>query len=261
MGSPALVIPGDLVAALRAARDVAVLTGAGVSAESGVPTFRDAQQGLWAQFDPRELATPAAFARNPKRVWDWYAMRREMIARVAPNPAHFALAELERRVPAFLLATQNVDGLHQRAGSRRVLELHGSIWRSICSRGCGFSRDDSGGTGSPLDQAVPRDEASGSLPPMCACGGLLRPGVVWFGEALNPAVIDAAVEAVEAATVCLVVGTSSLVFPAAGLPELAKRAGAIVVEVNLESTPLTPLADFVLRGPAGVVLPALEACL
>ncbi len=133
MSSATPDIPERLVAALHDARLVTVLTGAGVSAESGVPTFRDAQQGLWAQFDPRELATPSAFARNPKRVWDWYAMRRDMVARVAPNPAHFALAELERRVPAFLLATQNVDGLHQRAGSRRVVELHGNITRVRCA--------------------------------------------------------------------------------------------------------------------------------
>ena len=246
--------------AISRASSVVALTGAGISAESGVPTFRG-PDGLWKQYRPEDLATPQAFARDPATVWEWYEWRRRRIAMVRPNPGHEVLARLEGRLPAFELITQNVDGLHQRAGSRRVLELHGSIWRSICARGCGFSRDDSGGTGSPLDQAEAHDEPTGAPLPMCACGGVLRPGVVWFGEALDPAVIEAAVEAVEAATVCLVVGTSSLVFPAAGLPNLAKRAGAIVVEVNLEPTPLTPLADIVLRGPAGIVLPALEACL
>jgi NAD-dependent deacetylase len=246
--------------AIRRAVSVVALTGAGISAESGVPTFRG-PDGLWKHYRPEDLATPQAFARDPATVWEWYAWRRRRIAMVQPNAGHDVLARLGDRLPAFDLITQNVDGLHQRAGSRRVLELHGSIWRSICARGCGFSRDDSGGTGALRDEAAPPGVPSGSQLPMCACGGVLRPGVVWFGESLNPAVIDAAVEAVERAAVCLVVGTSSLVFPAAGLPELAKRAGAVVVEVNLEPTPLTPLADFVLRGPAGVVLPALEACL
>jgi NAD-dependent deacetylase len=244
--------------AIRRAPSVVALTGAGISAESGVPTFRG-PDGLWKQYRAEDLATPQAFERDPATVWEWYAWRRGRIAIVRPNPGHEVLARLEDRLPAFALITQNVDGLHQRAGSRRVLELHGSIWRSICARGCGFSRDDSGGTGSLPDHAELRDERSGGVLPMCTCGGLLRPGVVWFGEALNPAVIDAAVQAAESATVCLVIGTSSLVYPAAGLPSLAKRAGSIVVEVNLEPTPLTPLADIVLRGPAGVVLPALEA--
>src|SRR5262245_37061047 len=158
--------PG-LVDALRNARRVAVLTGAGVSAESGVPTFRDAQTGLWAKYDPRELATPDAFARNPKLVWDWYAARRAMLAKVKPNPAHFAIAELERRVPQFLLATQNVDGLHQRAGSVAMVELHGNIARVKCSR-----------EGTLVAQW---SEAQADEPPRCpACGAYLRPDVVWF---------------------------------------------------------------------------------
>jgi NAD-dependent deacetylase len=246
MGLTPPALPDRLVAALRAARDVAVLTGAGVSAESGVPTFRDAQQGLWAQFDPRELATPSAFARNPKRVWDWYAMRREMVARVAPNPAHFALAELERRVPAFLLATQNVDGLHQRAGSVRVVELHGNITRVRCA--------DEG-------TVVARwREPTDALPPRCpACGAFLRPDVVWFEETLPTAALAAAEGAARRCAVLIVAGTSAEVYPAAALPAQAQRAGALVVEVNPNETALSAAADYALRGPAGVVLPALVA--
>ncbi len=244
--SASIAIPAALIAALRAARSVAVLTGAGVSAESGVPTFRDAQQGLWAQFDPRELATPSAFARDPKRVWDWYALRREMVGRVAPNPGHFALAALERRVPDFLLATQNVDGLHQRAGSERVVELHGNITRVRCSReGTVVARWDDG------------DDAA---PPRCPrCGAFLRPDVVWFEELLPPDALAAAEDAARHCDVLLVAGTSAEVYPAAALPEYALRRGARVVEVNPSETPLSAHAVDVLRGPAGVVLPALVA--
>ena len=239
-------IPAALAGALRAARFVAVLTGAGVSAESGVPTFRDAQQGLWAQFDPRELATPGAFARNPQRVWDWYALRREMVGRVAPNPGHFALAALERHVPAFLLATQNVDGLHQRAGSERVVELHGNITRVRCSRdGTVVAHWDGGSAGSP---------------PRCRhCGAMLRPDVVWFEEPLPADALAAAEDAARRCDVLIVAGTSAEVYPAAALPESALRRGARVVEVNPNETPLSQHADDVLRGPAGVVLPALVA--
>ncbi len=242
----ALVIPPGLVAALRAARFVAVLTGAGVSAESGVPTFRDAQQGLWARFDPRELATPAAFERNPKRVWDWYAMRRAMVAGVAPNAAHRALAALEQHVPEFLLITQNVDGLHQRAGSRKVVELHGNITRVKCSR-----------EGTPVEAWV---DAGDALPPRCsACGALLRPDVVWFDEMLPAKALARAQEAASLCAVMLVAGTSAEVYPAAALPEAALRSGAIVAEINPDATPLSPLATYTLRGAAGAVLPALLA--
>jgi NAD-dependent deacetylase len=240
--------PPELVAALRSARFVAVLTGAGVSAESGVPTFRDAQTGLWATFDPLELATPAAFARDPRRVWDWYAMRREMVGRVAPNPAHVALADLERQVPEFLLVTQNVDGLHQRAGSVRVVELHGNITRVRCSR-----------EGTPVAQWNDTDAAE---PPRCAaCGAYLRPDVVWFEEMLPVDALTAAEEAANRCDVLLVAGTSAGVYPAAALPMLARRRGALVVEVNTETTPLSAQADYALRGPAGVVLPALVAAM
>jgi NAD-dependent deacetylase len=240
------VIPAPLVTALRSARFVAALTGAGVSAESGVPTFRDAQTGLWAQFDPLELATPTAFARNPKRVWDWYAMRRDMVGRVTPNPAHVALAALERHVPEFLLITQNVDGLHQRAGSRRVVEMHGNITRVCCSR-----------DGRPVPHWEDTDPEA---PPRCAdCGAFLRPDVVWFEESLPEDALADAEDAASRCDVLLVVGTSAGVYPAAALPMLAKRSGAQVVEVNTEATPLSAQADYALRGRAGVVLPALVA--
>jgi len=241
-----IAIPAALAAALRAARRVAVLTGAGVSAESGVPTFRDAQQGLWAQFDARELATPSAFARNPKRVWDWYAMRREMVGRVAPNAGHFALAEIERRVPEFLLATQNVDGLHQRAGSVRVVELHGNITRVRCSR-----------EGTVVGRW---DDGDAAAPPRCPrCGAFLRPDVVWFEELLPAAALAAAEEAAQRCDLLIVAGTSAEVYPAAALPDAALSRGARVVEINPNETPLSARANDVLRGPSGVVLPALVA--
>ena len=235
-----------LLAALRGARMIAVLTGAGVSAESGVPTFRDAQTGLWAKFDPRELATPEAFARNPKLVWDWYAERRAKVAAVQPNPAHYALAALEKHAPEFLLATQNVDGLHQRAGSANVVELHGNITRVKCSR--------EGTLVEHWDDAV-KDE-----PPRCpSCGAFLRPDVVWFNELLPHEAQTAAESAARRCDVLLVVGTSAEVYPAAALPEEALRRGAYVVEVNPNKTPLSADVDYVLRGPAGVLLPALVA--
>jgi NAD-dependent deacetylase len=241
------LLPGSLVRTLRAAQSIAVLTGAGVSAESGVPTFRDAQTGLWAKFDPRDIATPAAFARNPQLVWDWYAWRRGLVATAEPNAGHLALAELERQVANFLLVTQNVDGLHQRAGSRRLVELHGNIGRVKCSRE---------GT------IVERWEAAAGAVPRCAeCGALLRPDVVWFQEMLPPAALAAAEDAARRCDVLLVVGTSAEVYPAAALPDYAARSGAIVVEVNPNPTALSPRADYVLRGSSSVVLPALLAAL
>ncbi len=240
------VMPFALVERLRAAQRVAALTGAGVSAESGVPTFRDAQTGLWAQFDPTELATPSAFARNPKFVWDWYAWRRELLAGAAPNPGHFALAMMERRVPQFDLVTQNVDGLHQAAGSTTVIELHGSIGRVRCSRGCG---------------TVARwSEAKADEPPRCpACGAFLRPDVVWFEEMLPPDALARAEDAVRHCDVLLVVGTAAEVHPAAALPCYARSCGAMVVEINPQPTVLSTEVEYALRGPAGVVLPALVA--
>lgn len=244
MSEPAL-IPPELVARLRQAQRVAVLAGAGISAESGVPTFRQAQTGLWARYDPQQLATPQAFRRQPQLVWDWYAWRRSLVAEVEPNPGHIALAEMERRVSHFTLITQNVDSLHQRAGSRAVLELHGNIARVTCSR-----------EGNVIETWEETDER----PPRCPhCGAFLRPDVVWFGEALPVAALNAAIAAARAAEVFLTIGTSGLVHPAADLPVLAGQHGAVTVEINPEVTPLSDDMTYCLRGPAGVVLPALLA--
>jgi NAD-dependent deacetylase len=242
----AVPIPASLAGALRDARRIAALTGAGISAESGVPTFRDAQTGIWAQFDPQELATPAAFARNPRRVWDWYAWRRELVGRARPNPGHYALADIERRAPEFLLATQNVDGLHAKAGSVKLVELHGNIGRVKCS----------------VEGTVVRawPEPDDDLPPRCpACGAYLRPDVVWFEEMLPADALERAERAARECDVLLVVGTSAEVYPAAALPMRAKDGGAIVVEVNPDVTPVTRIADHALRAPSGVALPALVA--
>lgn len=227
---------------LRAASSVAVLTGAGVSAESGVPTFRGTG-GLWRQYRPEDLATPAAFARDAKLVWEWYDWRRELISRVRPNPAHHALAELESAKPEFTLITQNVDGLHDLAGSRNILKLHGDIWWMRCTA-CARQW---------TDRRVPLP----ALPPLCPCGGLARPGVVWFGEALPAGIMEKAEHATLSADLLLVVGTSAIVYPAAGLVPLAKAAGAKVIEINIEPTPFSGLVDFPLQGPAGELLPVL----
>ena len=232
-----------LVEALRSAQRVTVLTGAGISAESGVPTFRDAQTGLWAKYRPEELATPEAFRHNPKLVWEWYTWRRSLVARAVPNAGHLALVELERRVPSMTLVTQNVDGLHQRAGSQAVIELHGNINRTKCSR-----------EGIVVES---RAEA-GDAPPRCPqCGGFLRPDVVWFGESLPVHALQAAIEAAGACDLFFSVGTSGVVEPAASLPYEALRHGAQVVEINPDVTQLTAHATFALRGPAGAALPAL----
>jgi NAD-dependent deacetylase len=236
-------IPRELPRILRDAGRVTVLTGSGVSSESGVPTFREAQTGLWERFDPQQLATPEAFDRDPRLVWEWYAWRRRLVSEAEPNPAHRALAELEGMVPEFTLVTQNVDGLHQRAGSWSVIELHGNILRSKCSW--------EGVIVEPEDH----DE---SVPPVCpGCGASLRPDVVWFGELLPAAAMEAASEAARGCDVFLSVGTSSLVYPAAALPYEALENGATVVEVNPSETPLTGQADHALRGRAGEVLPDL----
>jgi NAD-dependent deacetylase len=241
--APSLPIPPKLIEALRSARYVVVLTGAGVSAESRIPTFRDAQTGLWAKYSPEELATPQAFRRNPKLVWEWYAWRRELVTQAKPNPGHLALAELEQCVPKFTLITQNVDGLHQRAGNRNVIELHGNINRTKCF--------DEGGI---IDSWLPTTE----LPPRCPrCGGLLRPDVVWFGESLPQEALVVAFMAAEQCDLFLSIGTSALVQPAASLPLVALEQGTVVVEINPDTTPLTPRVTHALRGPAGQVLPAL----
>jgi NAD-dependent deacetylase len=240
-----ILIPAELVARLRVARRVAVLTGAGISAESGVPTFREAQTGLWARYNPEELATPEAFQRNPRLVWEWYAWRQERVRQAEPNPGHLALVELERRIAEFTLITQNVDGLHRWAGSQQVLELHGNLFRVKC-----FDED----------RPVENWPDSEDIPPRCPrCGALLRPDVVWFGEMLPASVLRAAEQAAANAEVFFSIGTSALVYPAAELPFVALRAGATVVEINPQPTPLSPQVTFSLNGPSGAVLPELAA--
>lgn len=237
----------ELIAAVRRSQRVVALSGAGISAESGVPTFRDAQQGMWAQYDPMELATPEGFARNPERVWSWYAMRRQQLAKVQPNAGHHALVSWERLRPGLQVVTQNVDGLHQKAGSSQVIELHGSIVRIRCS----------------AEDRVVDDwqEQEGEVPRCGQCAAHLRPDVVWFGEQLPPRAYAQAEQAVAAADLVLVIGTSALVQPAAQLPYQALQAGAVVVEVNPEETPFSADASFSLRGPSGKILPALLAAL
>ncbi len=236
-------IPKGLTEALRKAQHVAVLTGAGVSAESGVPTFRDAQQGLWAKYDPADLATPEAFPRNPQLVWAWYDWRRKLVTEVTPNAGHLALVKIEKRVPQFTLITQNVDGLHQRAGSRGVIELHGNIGRMIC-----FNE------GTVVEKAV----ETGDVLPRCPnCGGLVRPDVVWFGEPLPQLAIKAAAYAARSCDLFFSISTSAVVQPAASLLCEAIRRGAVTVEINPPSTPLTNRVTYALPGSSDQVLPAL----
>lgn len=240
---PIFPISSELRDALRSARFVVALTGAGISAESGVPTFRDFMTGLWEHYDPQDLATPQAFARNPRLVWEWYTWRRELVSKVEPNAGHLALAELERHAPRFTLITQNIDGLHQRAGSQNVVEIHGNLMRTKCSE---------------EDRLVERWEETGEVPPRCPkCSGPLRPDVVWFGEDLPEQAFKEAALASLACDVFLSIGTSGLVEPAASLPHVALQRGARVVLVNPEETPLLSRDVDFLRGPAGSVLPAL----
>ena len=245
MNSFADGFPANLLDALRNARKLAVLTGSGISAESGVPTFRDAQTGLWSKFRPEDLATPEAFQRNPKLVWEWYAWRRELVSQAQPNTGHLALVELEKRIPRFTLITQNVDGLHHAAGSTDVIELHGSVWRARCLA-CRAAHDV---RGLSFDNGTPS---------CLECGNHLRPDVVLFGETLPPGAFERAAGAAESCELCFVVGTSAVVYPAASLPEIARAAGAFVVEVNAERTPLSEFCDEVLTGKAGEILPLLD---
>ena len=220
-----------------------MLTGAGISAESGVPVFRGAT-GLWRQFRPEDLATAEAFERQPQLVWDWYVWRREQIAKAQPNDGHLMIARLEQRRPGVTVLTQNVDRLHQRAGTVAPMELHGSLWRVRCADGCGFATLDT--------EAVPREAFR------CQCGSWLRPDVVWFGEMLDPEVLDRATQAAEEADVVVVVGTSAVVYPVAALPSIARRRHAKLVEVNVAPTPLSNQVDAVLRGSASEMLVAVE---
>jgi len=230
-----------LVDSLRNARHVCVLTGAGISAESGVPTFREAQTGLWEQYDPMELATPEAFSRDPELVWRWYQWRRELVAKAEPNAGHRALTELGSLVPRLTLVTQNVDGMHQRAGSRDVIEFHGNIFTDRCF----------------ADGRIVESTASGGVPTCPDCGAHLRPGVVWFGEAIPEEALHAAFAAAGDCDVFLSVGTSSLVYPAAGLVDVAREAGAVTIEVNPSPTGQSDSCTASLRGNAGLVLPKL----
>jgi NAD-dependent deacetylase len=236
----------DLIEMVREAGRILFFTGAGVSAESGVPTFRDPQQGLWAKFRPEELAKPQAFARDPETVWRWYQWRRRVHSGVKPNPAHAAIAVLQRRFPASLLVTQNVDRLHELAGSLSPVHLHGHLFTNKCA-GCGAAMPEV-----PLDLEAP---------PSCAdCGGLCRPDIVWFGEGLPIEPWDAALKAAQEADLVFSIGTSATVVPAAELPRIAHRNGAAIIQVNPAPTPLDPIAHN-LRGPAATILPALLAAL
>lgn len=234
-------IPAELVAALRDARHVCVLTGAGVSAESGVPTFREAQDGLWEQYRAEDLATPEAFLADPVLVWRWYRWRRDIVSEAEPNPGHFALAKLGELVPQLTLVTQNVDNLHQRAGSRDVIEFHGNIFTDRC-----FG-----------DGSLQVADDTTAVPVCPECGSNLRPGVVWFGEAIPERALDASCAAAADCNIFLSVGTSSHVYPAAGLADIARQSGATIVEINPQPTTQADRFDFVLAGKSGDVLPEL----
>ncbi|HYF66449.1 MAG TPA: NAD-dependent deacylase [Herpetosiphonaceae bacterium] len=233
-----------LVDTLRSARNVVALTGAGVSAESGIATFRDDETGLWSRFSIEEFGSPEGFARQPGRVWEWYVERRDAMLRARPNPAHLALARLERHVASLTVITQNIDGLHQRAGSTRVLELHGSIRTVRC------------GAADHGPFAWPEGRALAHCP---VCGAPLRPNVVWFGERLDSGRIQAADRAAQECDVLLAIGTSGLVAPAATFPMTARAHGARLVDINPVATPLSRHARHVLRGPAGELLPPVVA--
>mgnify|MGYP002820283633 FL=1 len=239
-------IPNALVQSLSPCRSAVALTGAGISAESGVPTFRDAQTGLWAQYAPTELATPEAFESNPRRVWEWYAWRRQLVTEVQPNAGHVALNQILEGFARHQLVTQNVDGLHQIAGASSVIELHGNLHRTLCSR-----------ERTPVQEVAPQ-----ASPPACPnCGSPLRPDVVWFGESLPADALHLAIESTQSCDVFFSIGTSGTVYPAAELPFTAKRNGALVIEVNREPTPITDVADWSFHLEAGVFLPRLQEAL
>jgi NAD-dependent deacetylase len=246
--STIFTIPTHIIKVLETARSIVVLTGAGISAESGIPTFRQAQTGLWAKYNPEELATPKAFQSNPKLVWQWYQWRRDRVSESEPNPGHKALVKLERNLTRsardFILITQNVDGLHQRIGSLNVIELHGNIMRVKCFD-CNVGMR---GEISIFNEDLPRCKF---------CDGLLRPDVVWFGESIPKEAIEKAWKATNRCDVFLSIGTSGIVQPAASLPMVALQAGAAVIEVNPNPTPLTSLATFSIQGSAGTILPEL----
>lgn len=236
-----------LIDKLRHARHIVVFTGAGVSTESGIPTFRDAQTGLWAQFRAEDLATPEAFRRDPETVCKWYEWRRNLMRGVQPNSAHIAIKQLEQLVDHVTVITQNVDGLHAFAGSSDVIELHGNIWNNFCSE-----------CGRPAQKDIMQVERATETPLRCGhCNGYLRPGVVWFGESLPVAAWMKAANSLEQADIFFCIGTSSLVEPAASLPREARTHGCPVVQINPEATSHDVIAQYILRGKAGKVLPAL----
>ena len=237
------LLPESLLERLKSANHVMVLTGAGMSAESGIPTFRDAQTGIWSKFHPEDLATPQAFTDHPARVWSWYEDRRKYVRNAVPHAGHYALVELESMVPRLSIVTQNVDALHQRSGSGNVIELHGNIMRSICHL-----------TSRPIDDDWLAN--SDDCPPRSpwAEHGLARPAVVWFGESLPAGAMDAAMEAAVLCDLCFSIGTTSLVQPAASIPLLAAEHGASLVEINPQETPLSLHANYCLRGSASSAL-------
>ncbi|MFW6123791.1 MAG: SIR2 family NAD-dependent protein deacylase [Acidobacteriota bacterium] len=232
---------------LLKANRIIVFTGSGISSESGIPTFRG-KDGLWKKFRAQDLTTTHAFSNNPKLVWEWYDWRRQLIAQKNPNPGHKTLAQWENLFSSFHVVTQNIDGLHQKAGSKKTIELHGNIWKLRCTK-----------QGSVIeDHSCPLKE----IPPKCQkCGALLRPHVVWFGEALDTDLLNQAIELSSRADLMFVIGTSALVYPAASIPVTAKESGVNIIEINPESTPLTPHAEVSLRGKAGRVLPEISEIL
>lgn len=235
----------QLIDQVRKAQHIVVLTGAGISAESGVPTFRDAQTGLWAQYDPQELATPDAFARDPKLVWEWYAWRRELVAEAKPNAGHYALVEMAKHAPKFTLITQNIDNLHQEAGSDPIIELHGNLKRI---------------KGAKSGRIYPKQQwetFSGTPPQDPTSGEYMRPDVVWFGEMLSEHQLSAAIDASLSCDIYFSIGTSSVVHPAASLVVNAIRNHAKVVEINPNETPLTDHATHAIAAPSGEILPDL----
>ncbi|MGB9601255.1 MAG: SIR2 family NAD-dependent protein deacylase [Limisphaerales bacterium] len=243
INSQSIQIPIELVKLLKNSKNVVALTGAGVSAESGLSTFRNPKDGLFANVKIEDVATPDAFRRNPRLVWEWYEMRREKVTKAIPNPGHYALAKLEKLIHNFYVITQNVDGLHKKAGSQKVIELHGNILRNKC-----FLNNHQ--IDEPLD--------SNDIPPRCPiCGSYIRPDVVWFGEYLNPEDIEMAEKLTKNCEVFLSIGTSSVVYPAAGLISMAKENHATVVEINPEKTEKSHCADFIFRYPSGAILPRL----
>lgn len=236
-------IPEMLIEILSKANNIAVLTGAGISAESGISTFRD-PDGLWAKFNPMELASIEGFMSNPQRVWDWYQYRRKVVYEAKPNPGHYALVEMEKIFPQFTLITQNVDRLHQKAGSKNVIELHGNIIENHCFN-CKL----------PYEKEI--DLESGTIPRCPKCGGLIRPSVVWFGEMLPPDALEMAEISARECEIFFSIGTSAEVFPAANLPYIAKHSGATLVEVNPNPTVLSPFVDFKISETSAKSLPKI----